>query len=156
MSSNPVYTHAVLTKYTSLKSFYAKLPAPQGAMVPLSYDNAGIYTATLQDAFLDYKNLAKDIHFLETEVESGAKSLKESTFSDKGSWIPSNSWFRFIRLSPLKFTSTRQTPRPRRTRKRSRRKRKNRQPSPSISHIQTHWQGSSRLDSIFGRWQMSL
>lgn len=85
-----MYTHAVLTKYTSLKSFYEKLPAPKGAMVPLSYDNVGIYTAMLQDAFLDYKNLATDIHFLETEVDSGAKKLKQSTFSETGSWTPSH------------------------------------------------------------------
>ena len=67
-------THVVLTKYTALKSFHVA-----GAQFsPLTYENAGIYTTTLQDAFLDYKSIAKDISLLAMDVDGGRKTLTVS------------------------------------------------------------------------------
>lgn len=89
VAKNSVRTHAVLTKYTSLKSYYSKVKAAKKdgdadiKHLPLYYDNAGIYTATLQDAFLDYKNIYKNIRLLEIDVVNGVKKLKKSTFNGK-------------------------------------------------------------------------
>ncbi|ODM15566.1 hypothetical protein SI65_09169 [Aspergillus cristatus] len=82
VAKTPVRTHAVLTKYTSLKSFYTKSNEGKGNKAPLSYDNAGVYTSILQDAFLDYKNIYKDIRFLEADVDSKTKKLEKSTFNE--------------------------------------------------------------------------
>jgi hypothetical protein len=89
VAKNPVRTHAVLTKYTSLKSYYAKVNAEKKSdgtsakHLPLSYDNAGIYTSLLQDAFLDFKNIYKNIRLVEVDVVNGVKKLKRSTFDRK-------------------------------------------------------------------------
>jgi hypothetical protein len=92
VAKNPVRTHAVLTKYTSLKSYYAKVKAEKkgdGTSIkhlPLCYDNAGIYTSILQDAFLDFKNIYKNIRLLEVDVLNGVKKLKRSSFNGKSPW----------------------------------------------------------------------
>ncbi|KAI9924691.1 hypothetical protein MW887_006543 [Aspergillus wentii] len=82
VAKTPVRTHAVLTKYTSLKSFYAKGTDGKTNKAPLSYENAGVYTAILQDTFLDYKNIYKHARLLEADVDEGTKTLKQSTFSE--------------------------------------------------------------------------
>lgn len=43
--------------------------------MPLSYENAGTYTGVLQDAYLDYKHLYKQVHLLGNDVDSGRKLL---------------------------------------------------------------------------------
>lgn len=55
-------------------------PQPASRPVPHSYSNTGLFTAALQEAFLRYKNIIKDIHMLENDVDMGIKKLKESTF----------------------------------------------------------------------------
>lgn len=80
VAKTPIRTHATLTKYTSLKSFYTKKNEGKPNKAPLSYDNAGVYTSIMQDAFLDYKNIYKDIRFLEADVDSKTKRLEKSTF----------------------------------------------------------------------------
>ncbi|KAH8807212.1 hypothetical protein F5884DRAFT_899650 [Xylogone sp. PMI_703] len=47
----PQKTYAILTKYTSLRSYYQH--SLKGS--PLDYENAGIYTNSLLDAYTDYK-----------------------------------------------------------------------------------------------------
>lgn len=86
VARTPVRTHAVLTKYTSLRSYYSLLNKTT-VLVPASYENAGIYTSMLQDAYLDYKNLYKDLQILGTDVDLGKKILKlsdKSLLGDKG------------------------------------------------------------------------
>ncbi|KAJ6538432.1 hypothetical protein DFH09DRAFT_930393 [Mycena vulgaris] len=53
----PMFTNAILTKYTSLKSFYEK--TIHGS--PLDYENAGVYSAALLDAYMDYKMMWRNI-----------------------------------------------------------------------------------------------
>lgn len=52
----PQRTHAILTKYDSLRSFVSRKPE---AYSPLQYENAQIYTNVLMDAFMSYKSLYK-------------------------------------------------------------------------------------------------
>lgn len=48
--------YAILTKYSSLRSFYAANPA---SYTPFQYENAQIYTNTLLDSFIATKALYK-------------------------------------------------------------------------------------------------
>ncbi|KAB8221106.1 hypothetical protein BDV33DRAFT_190697 [Aspergillus novoparasiticus] len=80
VAKSPVRTNAVLTKYTALRSFHTqKKDKDQKKAVPLSYENASVYTSILQDAFLDYKNIYKDIRHSEADLGSGKKQFKAST-----------------------------------------------------------------------------
>ncbi|KAE8323660.1 hypothetical protein BDV39DRAFT_208642 [Aspergillus sergii] len=80
VAKTPVRTNAVLTKYTALRSFHAqKTDKDKKEAVPLSYENASVYTSILEDAFLDYKNIYKDIRLSEADLASGKKGFKEST-----------------------------------------------------------------------------
>lgn len=64
-------THAILTKYTSLRSFYSL-----GMQYsPMTYENAGGYTAILQEAYLDYKNLYKSVQLTAASVDAKKKTL---------------------------------------------------------------------------------
>lgn len=74
-------------KNTSLKNFYTKSNEGKPNKAPLSYDNAGVYTSILQDAFLDYKNIYKDIRFVEADVDSKTKKLEKSIFNGMSSQI---------------------------------------------------------------------
>ncbi|KAI0339504.1 hypothetical protein BDW22DRAFT_1336068 [Trametopsis cervina] len=53
----PLRTNAILTKYTSLKSFYSK----KIKGTPLDYENAGVYSSALLDAYMDYKVMWRNI-----------------------------------------------------------------------------------------------
>lgn len=64
-----------MTKYTSLKSFYAA-DSQSHPYEPLSYENAGTYTTALQDAYLYYKSLFKELQLLGSDVSEGKKTLK--------------------------------------------------------------------------------
>lgn len=48
---------AILTKYTSLRSYHEL--TTKGS--PLDYENAGVYTNALADAYMEYKKLWKEI-----------------------------------------------------------------------------------------------
>ncbi|KAK6814232.1 hypothetical protein RU639_010111 [Aspergillus parasiticus] len=80
VAKTPVRTNAVLTKYTALRSFHAqKKDTNNNEAVPLSYENASVYTSILEDAFLDYKNIYKDIRLAEGDLDSGKKKFQMST-----------------------------------------------------------------------------
>ncbi|KAJ7132377.1 hypothetical protein C8R44DRAFT_773925 [Mycena epipterygia] len=63
----PVRTNAILTKYTSLRSFYEK----KIRGTPLNYDNVGVYTSALLDAYMEYKIIRRNIQQAIWEVEEG-------------------------------------------------------------------------------------
>ncbi|KAF8212688.1 hypothetical protein K438DRAFT_1662231 [Mycena galopus ATCC 62051] len=67
----PMRTHAILTKYTSLKSFYEQ--SIKGS--PLDYENAGVYSSALLDAYMDYKVMWRNIQQAAWEVENGQSTL---------------------------------------------------------------------------------
>ena len=48
---------AILTKYTSLRSYYEQTVLGS----PLDYENAGVYTSALLDAYLEYKSIWTDV-----------------------------------------------------------------------------------------------
>lgn len=80
VAKTPVRTNAVLTKYTALRSFHTqKKDKNNKEAVPLSYENASVYTSILEDAFLDYKNIYKDIRLSEGDLASGKKEFEAST-----------------------------------------------------------------------------
>ena len=71
VAKTPMRTHAILTRYTALKSFQAL-----GAQFsPVSYEHAQNYAAALQESYLDYKNIAKDIQVLAFDVANGTFTL---------------------------------------------------------------------------------
>ncbi|KAK6354951.1 hypothetical protein TWF696_004079 [Orbilia brochopaga] len=69
-AETPMRTHALLTKYTALRSFYAAQPFELPA-----YDKTGTYTNVLQEAYLDYKAILSTIQVLAFEVSEGTKAL---------------------------------------------------------------------------------
>ncbi|KAJ7855663.1 hypothetical protein B0H13DRAFT_1641803 [Mycena leptocephala] len=68
----PMRTNAILTKYTGLKSFHEK--TLKGS--PLDYENAGVYSSALLDAYLDFKVMWRNIQMAAWEVEQGQSYLK--------------------------------------------------------------------------------
>ena len=67
----PQRTHAILTKYTGLRSFYEQ--SIKGS--PLDYENAGVYSSALLDAYTDYKSMWKQVQTYIWEVDNGQSSL---------------------------------------------------------------------------------
>ncbi|KAF7328408.1 hypothetical protein MVEN_02556500 [Mycena venus] len=67
----PMRTNAILTKYTALKSFYET--SVRGT--PLQYENAGVYSSALLDAYMDYKVMWRDIQQAGWEVKQGQSML---------------------------------------------------------------------------------
>ncbi|KAJ4188959.1 hypothetical protein NW755_006461 [Fusarium falciforme] len=67
----PMRTHAVLTNYSSLKSFHSS----STHFNLLSDENARVYTSALRDAFLDYQNIAKGLAVLALDVNAGTQRL---------------------------------------------------------------------------------
>ncbi|KAE8323661.1 hypothetical protein BDV39DRAFT_208643 [Aspergillus sergii] len=59
----PQRTHAVLTKYSALRSY--QLLSNKGS--PLDYENAGVYTNSLLESYLDYKDIWKTIGILSAD-----------------------------------------------------------------------------------------
>ncbi|KAK1753658.1 hypothetical protein QBC47DRAFT_430507 [Echria macrotheca] len=83
VSRTPMRTHAILTKYTALRSFHSVLAKmtsgghdPQ-AVIP-NFEKAGIYTAVLQEAYLDFKTILKNLQVLAFSVSAGTERLVES------------------------------------------------------------------------------
>lgn len=69
-AKTPMRTHALLTKYTALRSFYTS----QTFDLPV-YDKTGTYTNVLQEAYLDYKSILASIQVLAYDVSEGTKAL---------------------------------------------------------------------------------
>ncbi|CAO2650018.1 Nn.00g013100.m01.CDS01 [Neocucurbitaria sp. VM-36] len=74
VAMTPQRTYAILTKYTALKSFHEQM----GFFSPLDYENAGIYTAALLDAYMDYKSIWKQIQTMNWDFENGTLLLEEA------------------------------------------------------------------------------
>ncbi|KJK61895.1 hypothetical protein P875_00086561 [Aspergillus parasiticus SU-1] len=68
----PQRTHAVLTKYSALRSY--QLLSNKGS--PLDYENAGVYTNSLLESYLDYKDIWKAIGILSTDYSQKKTILK--------------------------------------------------------------------------------
>lgn len=64
---SPQRISAILTKYTALRSFHEQV---QRGM-PLSYQNSGLYTLSLLDAYTDYKLLVEKSKALLLDLEDG-------------------------------------------------------------------------------------
>lgn len=71
VARTPIRTYAILTKYTSLKSFHSVGMHFQ----PLTYEHAGNYTNALQEAYVDYKNINRNIQLLAMDAASGMQTL---------------------------------------------------------------------------------
>jgi hypothetical protein len=86
----PQRTHAILTKYESLRSFISLRPA---AYSPLQYENAQIYTNVLMDAFMSYKSLYKKLGDQASSIQN--KTLEfdasQSNNTQDSASSPSNS-----------------------------------------------------------------
>lgn len=67
----PQRTYAILTRYTALESFHRQ----RTNFKPLDYENAGIYTGALLDAYMDYKALWKQISNATYELESSRATI---------------------------------------------------------------------------------
>ncbi|OCK80670.1 hypothetical protein K432DRAFT_416534 [Lepidopterella palustris CBS 459.81] len=63
---------AILTKYSSLRSFHEQ--SVKGS--PLDYENAGIYTSSLLDAYMEYKTMWKDIQQYTWDLDHGLAAIK--------------------------------------------------------------------------------
>jgi hypothetical protein len=69
-AKTPMRTHALLTKYTALRSFYTT----QTFDLPV-YDKTGTYVNVLQEAYLDYKSILGGIQVLAFDVTEGTQAL---------------------------------------------------------------------------------
>lgn len=79
MAITPQRTFAILTKYTALESFHKQ----QDNFSPLDYENAGIYTGSLLDHYMDYKVLWKQITNATNELESKRATIEFGEPSDE-------------------------------------------------------------------------
>jgi hypothetical protein len=61
----PQKTSAILTRYTSLLSFHKYAQK----YTPLTYENAGVYTADLLDDYMWYKLMAKDLRVIDDDLD---------------------------------------------------------------------------------------
>ncbi|KAJ3544348.1 hypothetical protein NM208_g3100 [Fusarium decemcellulare] len=75
VAETPMRTHAILTKYTSLRSYHRLF----GGISPPAFEVAGVYSMLLQEAYLDYKTVAKDLQVLAFEVSAGKMKLLTSS-----------------------------------------------------------------------------
>jgi hypothetical protein len=74
VSKTPMRTHAILTKYTALRSFFTT-----NAQVSLPmFEKARVYTSLLQEAFFDYKTIAKNLQVLAYDVSTGSQVLQDA------------------------------------------------------------------------------
>ncbi|KAJ4256873.1 hypothetical protein NW762_008969 [Fusarium torreyae] len=75
VARTPMRTHAVLTKYTSLRSYYPIF----GGITPPAFEVAGVYSMLLQEAYLDYKTVSKNLQVLAFEVSASKMKLFTSS-----------------------------------------------------------------------------
>lgn len=72
----PLRTHAILN---ALCSFHAALKPGQDARALFpNFEQASVYTIVLQETYLDYKNISKNLQILAFNVSSGTERLVES------------------------------------------------------------------------------
>ncbi|KAK7229795.1 hypothetical protein V2G26_001965 [Clonostachys chloroleuca] len=74
VANTPQRTYAILTKYEALRSFMALKPA---ALSPMYYENAAIYTSSLLDAYMDYKNIYRNLGTQLFDIQAGTKKFVE-------------------------------------------------------------------------------
>ncbi|KAM0425738.1 hypothetical protein ACHAPT_008986 [Fusarium lateritium] len=79
VAQTPQKTYAILSKYTSLKSFLAVY---KPASV-LTYENAGVYTSALLDMYMDYKSIWKQIQVANFELRNHRADIKLAQPSDE-------------------------------------------------------------------------
>ncbi|GAO18648.1 uncharacterized protein UV8b_03395 [Ustilaginoidea virens] len=70
----PQRTHAIITKYDSLRSFQLEQPKPS----VLDYDIASLYTNDLLDSMMSYKNIWKKLHVDASDFELGLVTLQKA------------------------------------------------------------------------------
>ncbi|KAJ4258214.1 hypothetical protein NW762_008362 [Fusarium torreyae] len=75
VAKTPQRTYAILTKYEALRSFMALKPAK---LSPIMYENAAIYTNALLDAYMDFKNIYRNISSDLFDIQAGTKVLEKS------------------------------------------------------------------------------
>jgi len=68
----PQRIYAIVTKYTALRSFHAI----KKKGTPLDYENAGVYTSELLDAFLDYRVMWKQLRITSEDFQRNVITLK--------------------------------------------------------------------------------
>ncbi|KAG2421936.1 hypothetical protein HFD88_005912 [Aspergillus terreus] len=90
VAETPVYTHAILTRYEALRSYHEQ-GKDLKPISPLSYENVSLYTSILQDAFMDYKNIYKQIRNLEQDFGAGVRRLKKTELPGKLGVAPDES-----------------------------------------------------------------
>ncbi|RFN47650.1 hypothetical protein FIE12Z_8107 [Fusarium flagelliforme] len=73
VASTPQRTYAILTKYESLRSFMALKPPK---LTPMFYENAAIYTNYLLDAYMDYKNIYRNIGTHLFDIQADTKKFQ--------------------------------------------------------------------------------
>ncbi|KAK0760790.1 hypothetical protein N5P37_005726 [Trichoderma harzianum] len=74
VANSPQRTYAILTKYESLRSYMALKP-PE--LKPMYYENAAIYTNSLLDAYMDYKNIYRTLGTQLFDIQAGTKKFGE-------------------------------------------------------------------------------
>ncbi|KAK6721154.1 hypothetical protein SNK04_000049 [Fusarium graminearum] len=72
VAKTPQRTYAILTKYEALRSFMALKPEK---LLPIMYENAAIYTNALLDAYMDYKNIYRNISSDLFDIDAGTKKF---------------------------------------------------------------------------------
>jgi hypothetical protein len=88
VAKTPMRTHAILTKFTALRSFYS--PTAGTAMGPIpNFEQAGIYASFLQENYLDYKTISKNLQVLTYDVSCGTHRLLPSPVKDVSPAAPS-------------------------------------------------------------------
>ncbi|MCJ1397772.1 hypothetical protein MMC11_000968 [Xylographa trunciseda] len=73
----PQRIYAILTKYDTLRSY--QIDGPKNA---LSYENVDIYTDSLLDAYMNFKNLWKQLHIITVEYDLGRGRLEKSDYNE--------------------------------------------------------------------------
>ncbi|KAF5560918.1 hypothetical protein FPHYL_6387 [Fusarium phyllophilum] len=72
VAKTPQKTCAILSKYTTLKSFL-KIYQPSSV---LTYENAGVYTSALLDTYMDYKSIWKQIQVANFELRNRRADIR--------------------------------------------------------------------------------
>lgn len=79
VAKTPMRTHAILTKYTALRSYHAHF----GGLKMPAFEMAGVYSTILQEAYLDFKTVAKNLQVLAYDVSAGQSMLTSASEARK-------------------------------------------------------------------------
>lgn len=77
MLSLHCWPSAIVTKYSALRSFQTR--SVNGT--PLDYENAGVYTSMLLEAYLEYKSIWKEIQLMSWDAEHNLVTLTKASSS---------------------------------------------------------------------------